>query len=81
MATASPPSFLLEDSGSQPWRQNRQGKTINNNKKRFGVTPANINSREALGILFWARPRWLMPVFLTTQEAEVRRIEVQSQPG
>jgi hypothetical protein len=24
---------------------------------------------------------WLTPVILTTQEAEIRRIEVQSQPG
>jgi hypothetical protein len=28
-----------------------------------------------------ARCRWLTPVILTTQEAEIRRITVQSQPG
>jgi hypothetical protein len=27
-----------------------------------------------------SRRRWLTPVILTTQEAEIRRIEVQSQP-
>jgi hypothetical protein len=31
--------------------------------------------------LFLARHWWLTPVILTTQEAEIRRIEVQSQPG
>jgi hypothetical protein len=28
-----------------------------------------------------ARHQWLMPVILVTQEAEIRRIEVRSQPG
>jgi hypothetical protein len=27
-----------------------------------------------------SRARWLMPVILASQEAEIRRIEVQSQP-
>jgi hypothetical protein len=27
------------------------------------------------------RHRWFTPVFLATQEAEIRRIMVQSQPG
>jgi hypothetical protein len=27
------------------------------------------------------RRQWLTPVILVTQEAEIRRIEVQSQPG
>jgi hypothetical protein len=30
--------------------------------------------------LFLARYRWLMPIILSTQEAEIRRIMVQSQP-
>jgi hypothetical protein len=28
----------------------------------------------------WARSQWLMPVILATQEAEIRRIMVPSQP-
>jgi hypothetical protein len=28
-----------------------------------------------------ARCRWLMPVILATQEAKIRRIEIQGQPG
>jgi hypothetical protein len=27
-----------------------------------------------------ARPRWLMPVILSSQEAEIRRIAIKSQP-
>jgi hypothetical protein len=30
---------------------------------------------------FLARHQWLMPVILTTQEAEIRSIKVRSQPG
>jgi hypothetical protein len=29
---------------------------------------------------YYARYRWLTPVILATQEAEIRRIEIQSQP-
>jgi hypothetical protein len=28
-----------------------------------------------------ARHRWLIPIILATQDAEIRRFEVQSQPG
>jgi hypothetical protein len=28
-----------------------------------------------------ARPQWLTPIILATQEAEIRRIKVQSQSG
>jgi hypothetical protein len=28
-----------------------------------------------------ARYQWLMPIFLATQEAEIRKIAVQSQPS
>jgi hypothetical protein len=28
-----------------------------------------------------ARRQWLVPIILATQEAEIRRIAVQSQPG
>jgi hypothetical protein len=36
-----------------------------------------------LGFKTWGQAGywWLTPVILTTQEAEIRRIEVQSQPG
>jgi hypothetical protein len=30
---------------------------------------------------YLARSQWLMPVILATQEAEIRRTAVQSQPG
>jgi hypothetical protein len=32
-------------------------------------------------IIIWAGSQWLTPVTLATQEAEIRRIVVQSQPG
>jgi hypothetical protein len=32
-------------------------------------------------ILTKAGDRWLTPIILATQEAEIRRIKVQSQPG
>jgi hypothetical protein len=31
--------------------------------------------------LKWAGHQWLMPVILVTQEAEMRRTAIQSQPG
>jgi hypothetical protein len=34
-----------------------------------------------LKIIFLARRQWLSPIILATQEAEIRRIMVQSQPG
>jgi hypothetical protein len=40
-----------------------------------------INTEKAyLKIQNLARHQWLMPVVLDTQEAEIRRITVQSQP-
>jgi hypothetical protein len=31
-------------------------------------------------ILKWARHRWLTPIILATQKAEIRRMAIQSQP-
>jgi hypothetical protein len=41
-------------------------------KKRFKTQKNNFGA---------ARGWWLTPLFLATQEAEIRRIMVQSQPG
>jgi hypothetical protein len=34
-----------------------------------------------LKIFIWAKCQWLTPVILTTQEAKISKITVQSQPG
>jgi hypothetical protein len=44
-----------------------------------------LGAKFLIGFLFKechsTRRWWLMPVILATQEAEIRRIKVQSQPG
>jgi hypothetical protein len=49
-------------------------------------TPKRIKKRIWEGNLFpihffTARHQWFTPIILTTQEAEIRKIKVQSQPG
>jgi hypothetical protein len=39
-----------------------------------------LNSSKVIKKLYLARRQWLTAVILTTQEAEIRRTEVQSQP-
>jgi hypothetical protein len=43
--------------------------------KALGSIPSTIEGRKSR-----ARHRWLMPITLATQEAEIRKIRVQSQP-
>jgi hypothetical protein len=44
------------------------------------VHPHGITSTEALKTLLGAQCQWLKPIILAIQEAEIRKIMVQSQP-
>jgi hypothetical protein len=39
-----------------------------------------MEQRVTLHVPLWAGRQWLTPVILATQKAEIRRIEVRSQP-
>jgi hypothetical protein len=49
---------------------------INNSSKSSNFEPSKYFKN-----VFSAKCQWLTPIILTTQEAEIRRIVVQSQPG
>jgi hypothetical protein len=51
--------------------------------RSFSKIKMNWRKQEFGGDLkiHWSRAQWLMPVILATQEAEIRRITVRSQPG
>jgi site-specific recombinase XerC len=70
---------MLETPCHQPCSQSPY--LLQSSKHKIQSSRPSFSNNKHTKVLTVARRQWLTPVILATQEAEIRRIKVQSQPG